>query len=167
MNDMDEADKKLFYDWKSNKLLLLINDFKSVMEEIKTMTIASFSKIVGIFTQSAYKSFAIALGVDDIISIPEKFCALLLSAVVSDFNSVLPKDFPYLVAAISGSSGRSEVKISCVRKDAIPGHYDIISKNIFTIIIIKNELPENIREIEKLSVERVSFLGGQELPESQ
>ncbi|KKS43816.1 hypothetical protein A2567_02285 [Candidatus Azambacteria bacterium RIFOXYD1_FULL_42_11] len=114
---------------------------------IGAIPIESFNEVVGILTRAAYESFAAAIG------------------VVSSFNSVLPDSFTYLVAAFSDSSGQNKTIIGCVRKDIFPGYHDMVSKNIFPIIFLQEKLPDGKCEIKKLYIDKVSFSGGEKLPD--
>lgn len=161
---MDKADGVLFDTWQNKQLSIITGALRTVLEEAGPIPIESFNGGVDVLVRAAYESFTATIGLDDIKKIPKKFRDPLLREIVSGFNSVLPDGFPYLVAAVSGLSGRSQIRISCVRKDALPGYHDIVSKNIFLIIFLQDELPDGEYGIKKLYIDEISFSGGEKLP---
>ena len=162
---MDKADSLLFDTWQNKQLSVITGALRTVLEEAGPIPIESFNGAVDVLVRAAYESFTATIGLDDIKKIPKKFRVSLLRAVVSNFNSVLPDGYPYLVAAVSGSSGRSQIRISCIRKDTLPGYHDIVSKNIFLLIFLQDELPDGEYGIKNLSIDEISFLGGRKLPD--
>ena len=162
---MNKVDSVLFDTWQNEKLSVITGALRTVLEETGPIPMELFGETVKILVQTACVSFAAVMGLDDSKKIPGELSDLFNSKVISSFNSVLPDGFPYLVAAVSGSSGRSQIRISCIRKDILPGYHDIVSKNIFPLIFLQDELPDGECGIKNLSIDEISFSGGEKLPD--
>lgn len=165
---MDEKEKALFDNWQNGDLSKITEALKIVLEKTdRPIPIESFNKVIHFLAQTAYKWFTEVIGADNPENIPENFRHNLLSEIVSSFNSVLPDGFPYVVAALFSKSEPEKIRIGCIQRDIIPGAHDIISKKILFIVELEleNELPDGKCAIMDFHVDRVSFLGGEKLPE--
>lgn len=165
---MNEAEKVIFDTWRNDKLSVFIGALKAaLLEAARPMPIEVFNGALNLLARLTCESFVAAVGAESLEKIPENFRHNLLAEIVSGFNSVLPDGFPYVVAALFSKSEPEKIRIGFIKRDIIPGTHDIISKKILFIVELEleNELPDGKCAIMGFHVDRISFSGGEKLPE--
>ncbi|GEM_PF-5284154 len=154
---MDDEEKKFIDAWEREHFSIIIETFKTVIEETGPMPIEAFDYIVGQFAQEAFNDFAKELGVKYPQDIPKQFSGNLFVVIIGGFNSVLPLDHQYVVIGIFSDKSPA-MRIGVTNRKNIPGYHDIINTRIVPILNLKNtELPKGSSRVSNIKIKDVDF----------
>lgn len=156
--DLSEKENKQFDDWKNKRIGTIADSFKEVIEKSGPISLGNFSFAVSRFAEGTFKEFAKEIGLNDAIKIPEQFLPHLFTTFIGGFNSVLPRDYQYIVVSVFSEISQNMRIGSAKRKRVIPGAHDIITTRIVPIIKVKNiKLPDGDVAIEDFEITDVKF----------
>lgn len=156
--DLSEKENKQFDDWKNKSIGIITNSFKEVIEKSGPISFGNFSFAVSRFAEMTFKEFAKEIGLDDARKIPEQFLPHLFITFIGGLNSVLPRDYKYIVVSVFSEISQNMRIGSAKRKIVIPGAHDIITTKIVPIIKVKNiKLPDGDIAIENFEITEVKF----------
>ena len=159
---MNDKEKKFSKAWELKHFSIIIEAFKTVIEETGRIPIESFNYILKQFAQEAFNDFAKELGVKSPKNIPKQFSSNLFAIIVGGFNSVLPRSHQYVRIGIFSDKSPA-MCIGVIERKNIPGYHDIIDARIIPIFNLKNiELLKGDCIIRNIKIEDVDF-GNQDL----
>lgn len=160
---MNDAEKRFFNAWELEHFSIIIEAFKTVIEETGQMPIEAFDYIVGHFAQEAFNDFAKELGIKDPQDIPRQFSGNLFGVIIGGFNSALPRDHQYVVIGIFSDKSPA-VRIGVTNRKNIPGYHDIINTRIAPIFNLTNiELLKGGCIIKNIKIKDIDFGGNADL----
>lgn len=154
---MNNEERKFFNHWKSGHLSLIIETFKTAIEEAGEMPLEAFHYFVKQWAQEAYDIFTEELDVVSPEDIPKQFAGDLFAAIVGGFNSALPSDYKYIIIGVF-SDKSDGVRIGVSERKNIPGYHDIVNTNIVPILNLKNTvLPKGDGRVSNIKIDDVNF----------
>ncbi len=156
---LSEEEKKYFNDWKEKRMAIITGGFKDLVEQVGSMSLVTFGRFVSKFSKATFKEFAEEIGLHSISKIPTQFLPYLLNAFVGGFNSVLPRDYKYIVVCVFSELSPNIIRIgSGERKKIIPGAHDIMSNYIVPIIKFRSiKLPRGDVVIKNFTATDINF----------
>ena len=156
---LSEEEKKYFNDWKEKRMTVITGGFKELVEQVGPMSLRRFGRFLSRFSKETFKEFAEEIGVRNVSKIPAQFLPHLLNAFVGGLNSVLPRDYTYIVVCVFSELQPDIIRIgSGERKKVIPGAHDIISSYIVPIIKFRSiKLPRGDVIIKNFTATDINF----------
>ena len=154
---MPEDLQDLMNQWKNGPFAELVLTLKEKISEKSLATIEDFCLAATELASRASEQFVKIFDLQSIRDIDPKLKLPFITAIVSCFNSVIPADYPYILALVF-SDASPDVRFSVMARKSLPGAHDIISKNILPIIYFGDQTDLDKERAPKLNITDVQYL---------
>ncbi|MEK7464154.1 MAG: hypothetical protein AAB617_00020 [Patescibacteria group bacterium] len=123
----------------------LVLEFKLYIEGLRLQPLADFREAASELIHRGFAEFLSFLGIEDPNLISSEDYALYVGYVISTFNSVMPKNYPYIVALVFIKEV-NKVRIAYLYRKTIQGIHDVISQDFVPLVILNT-----MNDLEKIN----------------
>ncbi len=114
-------------------------------------SIANFHKVITLIAQEAIKELLQSNNLDYETALKQEIMHIAFPLLIARFNSVLPLDYPFIVAMVQ-EENRLGLCLKAVSRKDIPGMHEATNPSIIPFIVIDTMLPGPILHLKSKSI---------------
>ena len=129
-------DERILNEFKNSILPPLVSALGRLSAKLATGPIDKFEIVTKFLIQKALEGLMRAAQAQKLNDINDRVRSVATAYIISELNSALPIDHPYITALLDIKKEPGGLHFICLRRKLIPGMHDCLSRNLVPILFV-------------------------------